>query len=352
MKDDTSVFGIFQDPLLTLVALMLIVTLPVILPRENSGSGNGTGAPVSLNELIKVKGEIDSLETKIKELEENIQRLMDEIGVLKDHDNASLQTIRQEIAKLRAIIQKQKEELDRLKAELETARKAAQEATLVEELIQKIGQLRNEIADKEALLKTLEDKLKEKLPNQTTPDIENQRETTSVEEWKVRIQTEQDLIKGLEVEKGRLEDFTIKNPNFGIPTPIPPDAKQIAYEAIDNKLFEIGDKNYDIKVFTGASGGRTVLVREYTLKTSATGESTNRIREPGSEFQKRLSAVNPKEYYIFFGVQEPSFGVFLEARRIAFQKGFAVGWFPWEPGPIDVVAGAKEGDIKVRTPGQ
>jgi hypothetical protein len=66
----------------------------------------------------------------------------------------------------------------------------------------------------------------------------------------------------------------------------------------------------------------------YEPRNDVQGETLEEIKNPTSEYQRRIKGADPKTYYLFFIVRDDSFEVFREARRIAATGGLAVGWYP------------------------
>lgn len=348
MRKETSVLEIFQDPLLILVALILLGTLWIIIPAERSEPAGGLSVSQIIKETEKLREDIDSLNAKMKELEAELQRLRDEIHVIEISEkdtkeeeaiaNQKVNQLEQEMNNLRKIIQNKKAELKRLEKELEEARKQAEDAKLAEELDRKLKELKEEIDNKEGFLKTLEEKMRMARESQKTREEEQRRH---LGEMQHQVDAEKKKIKELEKEKGELERFV----PGGIGTYSPDlveNKEQVTFEAVNNRLVLINEKNYDIEAFRTMHNGKIVTAAKLTRKGSAVSEPINKIIESGSEFQKELGKLDPQKHYIFFGVQRDSFEVFLEARQIAWKKGFVVAWHPLNEGPIYAGEGGEE----------
>lgn len=85
MKKEISTFGIFQDPLLTIIALILLGTLWIIIPGGKSGSTDELSPSQVQENIERVKKEIKALEKRIEEAKAEIQQLSDESWVLDTH---------------------------------------------------------------------------------------------------------------------------------------------------------------------------------------------------------------------------------------------------------------------------
>lgn len=83
---------------------------------------------------------------------------------------------------------------------------------------------------------------------------------------------------------------------------------------------------------------------EFILRWADTGAglTTKDLRDPHSRFAVRLQTLDPDHHYLLFYVWSDSFEVYLQARRIAEDAGFSVGWRAW-PAEVDPVAVPRAG---------
>jgi hypothetical protein len=75
--------------------------------------------------------------------------------------------------------------------------------------------------------------------------------------------------------------------------------------------------------------GMGILARLEWQRMNA-GETLADLRRPQSRFRERLASTNPRERFLDFHVWSDSYDVYLEARELAEQQGFTVGWKPYE----------------------
>jgi len=348
-KEETSILGIFQDPLLMLIALILLGTLWVVIPAKQPTPTQDTVNLEIKKEIDKFKEDIASIEKKIKELREEIDRLAEEINIMetrereiqkkKAEEKSEINRLNQEVAALKALLQAKKEKLKKLEKELEKARKQKQEAKLVNEIEQKIRELKKEINEREALLKKLEDKLKETRKRKIEYNEEKKGQEEAIRALQQQVDLEKEAVRKLEIEKGKLGTLLKERSGLGKYSTEAVKGKQVVgFEAVKNKLVLIDEKNYKIEAYRTMYMERIETAAKLTRKSSAKSESMDRIKNAGSEFLKELNKVKPETHFILFVVQKDSFKIFLAARQIAWQKGFAVSWEPWE-GPINVGPG-------------
>lgn len=72
------------------------------------------------------------------------------------------------------------------------------------------------------------------------------------------------------------------------------------------------------------------------------GLTVKDLEEPHSRYALRLQTLDPDDHYLLFYVWSDSFDLYLQARRIAEEAGFRVGWRAW-PADLDPVAVPRAG---------
>lgn len=82
----------------------------------------------------------------------------------------------------------------------------------------------------------------------------------------------------------------------------------------------------------------TALEARLTWARRDAGEAPAELELPRSAFRRRLERLDPEQRYLRFYVWGGSFEAYLEARRLAEEAGFAVGWRPF-PDELDPVVG-------------
>ena len=87
--------------------------------------------------------------------------------------------------------------------------------------------------------------------------------------------------------------------------------------------------------------------RIYQPRTTEIGESPEEVKQADSNFQQRLSQLDPQQHYLAFIVRPDSFSVFRQAREIAWNQGFEVGWEPY-PSQDPIVFGSRGRRINVQ----
>lgn len=86
----------------------------------------------------------------------------------------------------------------------------------------------------------------------------------------------------------------------------------------------ISSQAYDLEYKAGSEW----LGIQLTTKDENQGDLAVEVIGGDSQFAKTISELDPSTHYLYFIVREDSFGVFRTARKIAREKGFAVGWNP------------------------
>lgn len=79
-----------------------------------------------------------------------------------------------------------------------------------------------------------------------------------------------------------------------------------------------------------------VIQTNYKPLQDISGETSQQLGQPNSEFQKKLESYDPQSEYLAFLVREDCFQAFRRARDIAWKRNFNVGWEPVAT-PEDIV---------------
>ncbi len=85
-------------------------------------------------------------------------------------------------------------------------------------------------------------------------------------------------------------------------------------------------------------GGPRSLEARLTWSDREAGELASELRRPESAFRRHLSRLDRRYQWVRFYVWGDSYDVYLEARRIADEAGFAAGWRPFVT-DVDPVVG-------------
>ena len=340
MKDDFSFIEIFQDPLLTLVVLILFSTVWVLIPK---GPANVSG-----NDQInraRIESELNKLTKQIKEKREKVSRLrarLDALNGILDKDKKGARWNKDQIELLKAeakieqledLIRKEKDRLRELSERLAEAEKAKKISEEVKKLRQEIESIKEDISEKEKVLTSLREDLKRAKEEAVQSKRLAEKREQEIEKLKRLISIAREDIENYQREKRQLQATLNKLPG------IAPYSKQamenkdyLYFEASENKITVINPENYDVETFATVYEGKIVQAAKLTKKESA-GESIKTIFQKGSSFQKELTNHDPGEYAVIFIVRSDSFDAFIKAREIAWNKGYVVGWEPLD-GPI------------------
>jgi hypothetical protein len=108
---------------------------------------------------------------------------------------------------------------------------------------------------------------------------------------------------------------------------------------------EIPEGNFDLRyVYHMSDAGEPELDKLLAIpKPGGMGESPEQLRSDTSEYLAELRKAVPASTVIQFIVFHDSFEVFREARTVAWEHGFEVGWFPFEAGRDLVLGGGGGG---------
>ena len=102
------------------------------------------------------------------------------------------------------------------------------------------------------------------------------------------------------------------------------------------RAYDIGNELLRWQLVDDATG----RVARLEWRHNEIGETLAELRSPKASFREQLAAYDPKSHFLLFYVWEDSFEVYLEARQLAEETGFAVGWQPLPNGrPLDFIQG-------------
>ncbi len=274
-QDDTTLFQALQDPLFTLIALVLINTLWIIIP----GGRGPAGEPPPKD----IRGQLTDLVVETRQLEGQVQGIeqaihTEEMNVASLTDQGSLQE--------------------------------EEEKKLIDNLEGRIQRLKDEA-------------LKKRQAQLSSSDSELGTVYRETENEKKRVED-------LRSEKTSLAEFVKSRKGAAVYSTEGTQGKRPLYFELDhNKLYALNEDNYEIQqeaLYTGKNYvPRQVLVR----KKAAIGQSFDEIDEPDGDLHRKLMESSPNNYYVIFWARSDSFELFLKARFKAEQDGYSVGWHPF-----------------------
>lgn len=98
------------------------------------------------------------------------------------------------------------------------------------------------------------------------------------------------------------------------------DGKRLAEEFNDQKLRD-DDGNFDLQLSIPGRVPRLVFKRR-----EGAGEDVDEIQRTSSRYQQKIRRIDPRRHYLQFQVWPDGFEAYLEARKIADQRGLLAGW--------------------------
>lgn len=111
---------------------------------------------------------------------------------------------------------------------------------------------------------------------------------------------------------------------FGNRRPRPSELAQIVREFSSRN---VGNADFRWSVFDRGLYG---LAARLTWRDTQAGETTGWIEHPESHFRQTLRRERPRDRFLQFHVWSDSFEVYLAARKLAEERGFAVGWHAYD----------------------
>lgn len=341
-NDDGSLFDIMQDPLLTMVAIILFGTLWIIIPGGR-GSADGVDSKELRSRLAELEQVLSVMEQQILgvqntiKTEEKDQAKWAKSALMQERQvKANIDQTKNEIEALNTALKEKSGEYAELQTQLEEAASYQPEAALIEELQRRIDKLEEEIYKKGSVVRELDSSITKAVQREGL----NGSQPHKVKKENVKILREIDLVearvKNLQTKKEELTETLQKKHGTGEYSTAGTSGKEaLAFEADEGKLYLIDNDNYEVRKsgYIETDSGR-VSASNIGRKNNATGDASITLDEASSIFKTKLSHASPYKDYIIFLVRKDSFGLFLNARLIAEQAGFRVGWIPYGEGPI------------------
>ncbi len=354
MKDDFWFLTIFQDPLLTLIALILFSTIWIIIPKEPGGHGGDVQ-----NSGAKVQREINKLTTQIREKQKRVEWLRARLVTLKnllnkDRNSAKanrgqVRPFSAETEQLKDLIRKEKDKLRELNERLIEAEKVRKISKEVKKLRREIDRTKMKISENKKMLVSLRVDLKKAEERAAQSKTLAAKRVQEIEKLKRLISIVRKDIEKYGRERHQIQRMVKKLPGIAPYSKRAMEGKKRLYfEVSENKVTIINQDNYEVEVFHTVNGGRIVTAAKLTRKESV-GDAIKRFCQKDSLFQKKLSRYNPEKHGVVFIVRSDSFDAFIKAREIAWKRGYVVGWKPMD-GPIYVTSDGGGGELPGRRP--
>ena len=335
MKEHDETLRIFQDPLTTLIALLLLCTIPAILPIAGRGPAMPPDRSVPAPSAQSDE-EVRSLKARLEEAEREVERQKEGLAGLRraqedEHKGRQneftgrVAALKGEIGQIKIIIQQRKDHREELRRDLDEARARAAATAALADLEAQIASVTAEIGQHEGTLRRLEDVLK-------AVESEAARPTQPggvLDVLSKELKSQEDRVRQLETQRKELEGSLTTRPGIGVnSTDNTKNKQQAAFEADKNRLTVINDQNYDFKAYLVTRGNSIVKRVEATRKASVAGEDVGQLEASGSAFRQRLAELDPQTHYLLIVVRPDSFDVFFKARQIGWDKRYVVAWFP------------------------
>jgi len=339
-KSDFSLLELFQDPLFTMIAIVLMGTVWVIIPGKSTPVD--PKVYVTQDEIHSLKREVGLKEENIKQLQTEVQRLKEEIGRLESTISAkseldegkygkNLEEINQKINEIKNELERKREELKLLEDELKKAKEGLDRAKKKEDIeliLARIKQLEKEIEKKREDLGRLEEIIRKVWQERERAKEHGDKQKNLIAHLQRELKTKLEAIKKLEKE---LEEFKDDEKPGIMIKGIEETKKEedVVFQLINNRLFPVDDEHFNVEtVYLKMEGGQTVRAVKRTRKSYVKGENIDEIQKPDSKFQKTLKKLNSTKVRICFDLHNDSFEIFRKAREIVQNSNFEMTWRP------------------------
>jgi hypothetical protein len=350
-KNDESLFDMFQDPIMTMVALILLATLWMILPgesKERSADYYQRKESIdSLRTMVDViDKEINMLEIQLRRMQRELDWTEDKVAELSEEERKKAEAKAEEFTRnaeqLREKIERRKRELKRLDKMLAKARKKAIHSPRGESI--------RPIEDSIRTMEGTFDKKIEELADAQQQRREEEKASQDRQAGRDQLQAiKEELAQELKMKKIKrqeLEEQLIALTNrpktdatSGFRQRVPTNKSLYYVHLKGGRLLPVDNLHYSIKTgYWEMDNGKTVRATVKAPLSSAKWETISAISNATSAFLSALNRIDNSEYCIIFLIDTKSFTIFREARSIARKKGFEVGWEPFERDEIILVS--------------
>ena len=342
MRDDGASFlEIFQDPLLTIVALIQLNTTWVVIPDrvdyEDIKSSMKTDEKRPLREDVKsIEGKVALLKSEIMRKQHELEWLkekINELHALSTGSSEDASQIKQKIEELEKELARKKEELKQIEDALKKRKEdlsTIRGIDNVEEIYEKIAALERELEVKHEELHSLDKQIEIARQNAVDANVRADEQRKLIAPLQVQLKALLEEIKRLENEIAGIGSAGGFKPVFES------DKEDYYIELVNNCLFPVDDDHYVNEDNRRTYGGITYITKngKKTRKASVSGENINKIGNPESNFNKTLNKLDPKKQRIIFLLHGDSIEIFRQAKAIALEKGIEIGWWAYEKDSI------------------
>jgi len=276
--DDSSGWGRLIDPMCLFILSQIAGTIWVMIPRQSFAP------PVAPNATVDIhRAQVSGLLNQKSALEKAVKLAREEASTLALPVDASIT------------------EQDRLAAQLRVQEQQTKELEAkLDELARRESELNAQLA---AVLAPS--------PQLGAAAEKSAQQLASAQVEVKRLQLELDQAKGTGSGSG------IGSPRVMTATNLSPKIVQL----IGDRAIPLDQDNYEVKAGYLPDHTRAV---QFTKK--ARGESPDEVAQPGSKIGAFLEKIDPTKEYLLCELNNDSFRVFREVRKLARARGIQVGW--------------------------
>ncbi len=326
-REQFSFLEISQDPLLTILALVLLSTLWLIIP-----SGIDSSRPTGDEERERVR----RLEQRKQSLEADLQRLQDEwrrLGYqvaapgVNEPVTRTDRELEEKIAAFKADLATRTKQMESLQAELRRLQDSSGgTATAAAALQARLDELRKAIEGYRRELDALD--LQIQSATQRAAAVRGEQDKSKAE--LARLQNEERSkraeLEKLQKERSSLEPKPVIQGDAVFKTK---KSKTIGIQLANNHLIPMDLDYYEVK----ESGyiqrnGRNIPAARLCRKAGVLGDDVGGLGTAQSALSKVLSKMDPKTERVMLYVNQNSFEIMRKAIQVISRKGIEVGWWP------------------------
>jgi myosin heavy subunit len=326
-REKSSFLEISQDPLLTILALVLFCTVSLVIP---------TGARMAKVPSTEQREEVRQLEERRMALEAELRRLKEERNQLdaqlathslSESESRSIEQHEDRIAALRKQLESRTKQMEALQAELRRLEDAsnAHGGAANAALQARLDELREAIDVHQRELDSLEMQIQAAGERAAAVKAEQDGQKSEIARLQNEAMTKRAALKKLQEEKGDVDE---RNNQFTIvgPTQKP---KDVQLQLANNRLIPIDLDHYVRESGFVEKNGLKVPAARLCRKSDVLGDDLTTVGTPQSSLSKVLSKVDPKTERLLLLVNPDSFEMLRKALDIiSKRKEIEVGWWP------------------------
>lgn len=327
-RQEFSFLEISQDPLLTILALVLFCTVSLVIPA---------GAKLANVPSMENREKVRQLEERRMALEAEFRRLQEKRSQLDarlatpaipEAEMRSLEQQEERVASLRKQLDGRTRQMEALQAELRRLRDASSsQGDLTNPALQpNLDELRKTIGVHQRELDSLEIQIQMAIQRAAAAQAEQDRRKSEIARLQNEERAKRAELEKLEKERSKLPVRSDLCGKDLVPTQ---KEKDVQLQLTQNRLIPIDLEHYVKESVYVQKNGRTIPAAKLCRKSNVLGDDLATVGTPQSSLAKVLSKVDPETERVYLLVNPDSFEMLRRALDIiSKRREIEVTWWP------------------------